>query len=309
VPGGDALSAVADEELVSLLDVWCVLTRHKWMILATTLAGILAGTAAGLLMTPMYRAEVVLAPVAEDQGVGRYAAQFERFGGIAALAGVELSQHGSRKNEAIATLKSRLLTEQFIRDEKLLPVLFHDEWDARNERWSVRDPEDIPTLWDGYEFFDEKVRRISDDTRSGLVVLAIDWKDPQLAAQWGNELVRRVNVMLRNRTAEESQKAIDYLRGQLTQTSAVELKQVLHRLIESEMKKIILANVSDEFAFRVIDPGRAPGEAFRPRPVQMAVIAGVFSLIAGVILALVVDSAKSVPKPLRAKQGVSGTAA
>ena len=303
--GGDSVPA-GDEELISLLDIWRVLTRYKWMVLAVTVAGVLASTTAALLMTPLYRAEVVLAPVADNEGVGRYAAQLERFGGIAALAGVEFSQHGSRKNEAIATLKSRLLTEQFIRDEKLLPVLFQDAWDASNGRWNVRDPEDIPTLWDAYALFDEKVRRISQDKRNGLVVLAIDWHDPQLAAQWGNELVRRVNVMLRDRTAEESQKAIDYLRGQLSQTSAVELKQVLHRLIESEMKEIILANVNEEFAFRVIDPATAPGEAFRPRPVQMAIIAGVLALTAGMILALLLDFARRERSSTRRNRDVSG---
>ena len=38
------------------------------------------------------------------------------------------------------------------------------------------------------------------------------------------------------------------------QTSVVELQQVLHRLIEAEMKEIILARINEDFAFRVIDP-------------------------------------------------------
>jgi hypothetical protein len=296
--------APADEELISLLDVWRALLRYKWMILAVTLAAVVATSAAALLMTPTYRAEAVLAPVAEDEGIGRYAAQMERFGSIAALAGVDLSRHGSRKNEAIATLRSRVLTEQLIRDQKLLPVLFHDIWDEENERWDVRDPEDIPTLWDAYELFDEDVRRISEDRQTGMVVLTIDWEDPELAAEWGNELVRRTNVMLRDRTAQEAQKAIDYLRGELAQTSAMELKQVVHRLIESEMKEIILAKVSEEFAFRVIDPATPPEEAFRPRPLQMAVIAGVLGLIASVILALVRDFARRA-KPVSGSQASS----
>jgi uncharacterized protein involved in exopolysaccharide biosynthesis len=283
---GAEVFVLPDEELISLMDLWRALMRYKWMILGVTLAAVLAGGAAALLMTPTYRAEVVLTPVGEHEGMGRHAAQLQRFGAIAALAGVDLSQHGSKKNEAIATLRSRVLTEQFIRDEKLLPVLFHERWDEGDGRWDVRDPDDIPTLWDAYKLFDEDVRRISDDSRTGMVVLTIDWEDPQLAAEWGNELVRRTNALLRDRTEEESQKAIDYLRAELNQTSAMELQQVLNRLIESEMKEIILAKVNEEFAFRVIDPATPPEEAFSPRPVQMAVIAGVLGLIASVILAL-----------------------
>lgn len=287
-----------DEESISLFDLWRVLSSYKWMIAGITLLSVLASAAAALLMTPMYRAEVVLAPVTGNEDTGRYSAQLEKFGGIAALAGVNLSQHSSRKNEAIATLESRLLTEQFIEDEKLLPVLFHELWDQDAGGWAVDDPDDQPDLWDAYELFDEKVRRISTDKRSGLVVLSIEWEDPELAARWGNELVRRVNAMLRERTAEESQKAIGFMQQQLKQVSAVELEQVLHRLIESEMKEIILANINEEFAFRVIDPAAPPGEPFRPRWAQMIAIGAVLGLIAGLTLALLLGFAARGETPI-----------
>ena len=275
-----------DDELISLFDVWRILLHYRWTILAISGAAVLAAALAAAAMTPMYRAEVVLAPVTANEDSGRYSAQLEKFSGIAALAGVNLNQHSSRKNEALATLESRLLTERFITDEKLLPVLFHDLWDQEQGDWKVDDPDDRPTLWDAYELFDEDVRRISEDKRNGLVVLSIEWEDPELAAHWGNELVRRVNGMLRERTAQESEKAIGFLQQQLKQVSAVELEQVLHRLIESEMKEIILANINEEFAFRVIDPAAPPGEPFRPRWGQMLVIGAALGLTAGVTVSL-----------------------
>ena len=275
-----------DDDLISLFDVWQILLRYKAMIVAVTGAAILAAALAAAVMTPMYRAEVVLAPVTANEDSGRYSPQLERFSGIAALAGVNLSQHSSRKNEALATLESRLLTERFIEEEKLLPVLFHDLWDQEQGDWKVDDPDDRPTLWDAYELFDQDVRRISEDKRSGLVVLSIEWEDPELATHWGNELVRRANGMLRERTAQESQKAIGFLQQQLKQVSAVELEQVLHRLIESEMKEIILANINEEFAFRVIDPAAPPGEPFRPRWGQMLALGAALGLAAGVTLSL-----------------------
>ena len=277
--------STTDDDLISLFDVWQILLHHKGMIVAVTGAAIAAAALAAAVMTPMYRAEVVLAPVtAEDSG--RYSPQLEKFSGIAALAGVNLRQHSSRKNEALATLESRLLTERFIEEEKLLPVLFHHLWDQEQGDWKVDDPDDRPTLWDAYELFDQDVRRIYEDKRSGLVVLSIEWEDPELATRWGNELVRRVNEMLRERTAQESQKAIGFLQQQLTQVSAVELEQVLHRLIESEMKEIILANINEEFAFRVIDPAALPGEPFRPRWGQMLALGAALGLAAGVTLSL-----------------------
>ena len=282
--------SASEEDVISLFDVWQILTRYKWVILAVTLACVLAATLAALLMTPTYKAEVFLIPVSEAEDQGRYTSQLGEFGGIAALAGINL-ERGDRKNEAIATLKSRMLTEQFIKDEKLRPVLFHKLWDAKAQRWDVDDPDDVPTLWDAFEFFNEKVRRVYEDKPSGLVVLAIEWKDPELAARWGNELVRRVNAMLRNRAAEQSENAVGYLREQLKLTSVVELQQVLHRLIEAEMKEIILANINKEYAFRVIDPATVPEEPFKPRMVPMVVVGGAVGLIAGIMFALLLNLA------------------
>jgi capsular polysaccharide biosynthesis protein len=195
-------------------------------------------------------------------------------------------ERGGRKNEAIATLKSRLFTEQFIKDEKLLPVLFREMWDEENQRWDDADAEDIPTLGDAYELFDEDVRRIREHRKTGLVVLSIDWENPDEAARWANELVRRVNALLRKKAVSESESAINYVQEQLKQTSVVELRQVLHRLIESEMKEIILAKINEEFAFRVIDPAVAAEEAFKPNIPLLLLFGAMLGILGSVILAL-----------------------
>ena len=273
------------EDEISLFDIWRILARFKWMILALTVLSALASTLFALLMTPLYRAEVLIAPVTERDNNSRLAAQLDEFGGIAALAGIN-TERGGRKNEAIATLKSRMITEQFIKNEKLLPVLFQNKWDAENQRWDDADPDDIPTMGDAYELFDEEVRRISEDRKTGLVVLSIEWEDPDEAARWANELVRRVNALLRKKAVMESESAISYVQEQLKQTSVVELQQVLHRLIESEMKEIILAKINEEFAFRVIDPAVAAEEAFKPNTPLLLLLGAMLGILGSVILAL-----------------------
>jgi uncharacterized protein involved in exopolysaccharide biosynthesis len=273
------------EDEISLSDIWRILVRYKWLILAATVLCVLASTLFALLMTPVYRAEVLIAPVTERDNNSRFAAQMDEFGGIAALAGINV-ERGGKKNEAIATLKSRMFTEQFIKDEKLLPVLFQSKWDEDNQHWDDADPEEIPTLGDAYEVFDEEVRRIREDRKTGLVVLSIEWEDPDEAARWANELVRRVNALLRNKAVRESESAINYVQEQLKQTSVVELRQVLHRLMESEMKEIILAKINQEFAFRVIDPAVAAEEAFKPNIALLLLLGAMLGILGSVILAL-----------------------
>ena len=89
-----------EEDEINLLDIWRVLIRYRVMIFAV------AAIVAAFLMTPIYRAEVLLAPVSDDQqnSVGTLASQF---GGLASLAGINLKSSGSNTDQVLATLTSR----------------------------------------------------------------------------------------------------------------------------------------------------------------------------------------------------------
>ena len=283
---------VAVEKGISIFDIWHTLARYWLMILGVIIVCARASTVVALVMTPVYRSEIQIAPVSEKDGNSRFAAQLGELGGLAALSGINVEQ-GRKKNESIATLRSRRFTEQFVKDENLLPVLFHDKWDVENQKWIENDPDAIPTLEDAWKLFDKKIRRISEDRKTGLVVLSIEWKDPSEAARWANELVNRVNEVLRKKAAMESENAIGYLQEQLGKTSVVELQQVVNRLIELEMKEVILANITKEYAFRVIDPAVVPERPFKPKKV-LTVLLGIASGAAlGVILAMILNAVRT----------------
>jgi len=279
---------VTEDDEISLIEIWHFLDRYKGIIFAAIALCTLAFVLTALIMAPVYRAQILVAPVSETDSASRFPSQLGEFGSIAALAGVNL-ERGGKKNEAIATLKSRVFAEQFIKEEKLLPVLFYKLWDEDKQRWKVTDTADIPTLGDGWARFDKDIRNVYEDRKTGLVILSIEWEDSHEAARWANTLVRRVNDMLRKKAATESEDAIASLREQLKQTSVVELQQVLHRLIESKMKEIILASINEEFAFRVIDPAAVPDEAFKPVMASMVVLGVVSGVILGIVLALVLS--------------------
>lgn len=279
-----------DEEEISLLDIWRILVRHRAVVLGVMLLTGLAFAVWALLMTPLYRAEVLLAPVTDMDDNQHYGMALSEFGSLAALAGIKLD-HKDRKDESIATLQSRRFTEKFIKDRNLIPVLFSDLWDSQRGDWKRSlDPQDIPTLWDAYKLFSKTIRHVREDRGTGLVTLSVEWQDPEVAAEWANGMVSSVNALLRQKAVENSNSAISYLQEQLTRTTVVDLQQVVHRLVESEMKKIILANINEEFAFKVIDPAMPPEEPFRPRSLAMIVLGTVLGLVAGVVLALLLSA-------------------
>jgi LPS O-antigen subunit length determinant protein (WzzB/FepE family) len=243
---------------VDLLTLWHDLLRQRWLIVWTVVLTTAAAAAVAFLMTPVYRAEVLLAPVSAEEDTSKLAGLAGQFGGLASLVGVDIGGTGQDVKVSLATLTSREFTTAFIAEKDLLPVLFEDDWDPDKKAWTAHDPEDVPTLWDAYKRFDEDVRRVREDSESGLLKLSIEWTDPRLAVDWARELVERINRRRQQEAIDEAQKSIAFLTAQLAKTSVVELQQAIYRLIEAEGKKIMLASVRDEYAFKVIDPPVVP---------------------------------------------------
>lgn len=250
---------------VTLSEIGGLLLGGKWWILASTLLGLALGLAWALTATPIYRAEVLLAPTSERGQSGGISGLRGQLGGFASLAGMSIGGAGGREVEAVATLESRALTDQFVSDEKLLPVLFGDRWDAKQHEWVVDDPAQVPTLWDANKLFVNKIRTVEQDGATGLVTLSIEWKDPQQAAHWASELVSRTNERMRDRAITSAERNLAYLKQQLEQNSIAEIRTAIYRLIESELKASMLAQGDEEYAFRVLDPAVVPQEPVRPQ--------------------------------------------
>lgn len=286
VEGGYAvrLYPLDESEEIRLLDLWRAVWSGKWLIVASSFALAVLAVAVSFLITPEYRSQAILAPV-RSSGGGSLATLAGQFGGLASLAGINL---GSEDNVAksIAILKSRALTERFIRDRNLLPVIFHEVWDAKTGTWAVDDPGEVPTLARGIERFDKSIRAVNQDAETGLVTLRVDWLDPVMARDWAHGLVDVVNADMRGRAIDQSQRNIEFLKGQLESTDAVELRTAVYGVMESEMKNAMMAAVRTDFAFEVIDPPVVPERPVWPNRKLLAAVGFFLGGVLGVLIAL-----------------------
>ncbi len=269
------------EDSIDLMELVVALWQRKSLIAGVMFLFAVVSGAYALLATPIYRAEVVLAPSEPEQGPSSPAG----LGGLANVAGINLGSSADQM-QAVPILRSRAFIEEFINEKNLLPVLFADQWDVANGRWMADDPEAWPDIRDGVTFFVEQVRSVTEDTGTGLITLAIEWIDPELAAGWADELVYRVNERLRALDLANSERRLEYLNGQLEKASLVELRQAISRLIENEIQAIMLAQAETEYAFRVIDPPREPKEHVTPNRALIVILATFLGGTIGVFLAL-----------------------
>lgn len=278
-----AYRASEDEE-INLRDIWNTLWQRKWLIIGAIVVFALGSVTYALLATEWYRAEVLLAP-AEERTMQPLAGQL---GGLAALAGVSVG--GGDGAEAIAVLRSRELAQAFIERFALITVFFADEWDAERQRWMAQDPKDWPDVRDAVRYFHKGVLNVSEDRRNRMVTLAIEWTDPEIAAEWAGALAGMVNARLRARALHEAEVNVAYLQTEMAKTSVVSLQQSIGRLLESELQKLMLARGNEEFAFRVIDGPVPPKERVRPKRALIAIIGCLLGGVLGVLAVLVADA-------------------
>jgi uncharacterized protein involved in exopolysaccharide biosynthesis len=123
---------------------------------------------------------------------------------------------------------------------------------------------------------------IGEDKKSGVVTIDIQWINSRLAADWANDLASRINVRMRKRALEESDRNVHYLQQEIANTNIVSLQQSIGRVLESELQKLMMARGSEEFAFKIIDPAVPPRKRYRP---QRALII-IMSTIAGGLLSI-----------------------
>jgi uncharacterized protein involved in exopolysaccharide biosynthesis len=268
-----------EEDGAARLAALAWLTLRSWKLLcATAFVGAIVAAVISLQMREIFRAQVLVAPVTQSNaGIG--GRLNDQFGGLAALAGVDLTGVGTRKEEAYATLASAGLAREFIQTEKLLPVLFADRWDAAAGRW--RPGKEPPTLETGVKRFVTRVRFVEEDRRTGLVTLAIEWTSPQVAAEWANRMVEMTNDRLRIDSTHTAERSIEFLNKELVKTNVVELREAIYRLIETQVNNAMLANVQREFAFRFIDRAVPPELRISPKRTLLTLLGGAIGFLLG----------------------------
>ena len=261
-----------EQDGVSLLDYWKVLVKWKYLIIAITLSTVIGSVVGALKSTPIYRAHVLLSPIEEDSE-GGLSALASRYSGLAAMAGITIPNRGGIKksDESLAILQSRSFISKFIQDENLMPLLFEDTWDNEKGKWTVGS---IPTKGMAFSLFSSIVN-MSTDRQTGLVTLTVDWKDSVLVAEWANKLIKKLNFYVKDKRVAEVNKNMEFLQKQLSSTNIAENRAILYDLIESNTKTIMLANVTDEFAFKVLDPAFVPEGRIKPKR-KMIVMFGLF---------------------------------
>ncbi len=290
----------ADYE-IDLRELFIALWKGKWLIILFTFVFAAGAVLFAINQPNYYKAQALLAPTSGEGGAG----SLGQLGGLAALAGVNIGGGDNDKTQlAMAVLKSREFQTRFINKYGVkIPLFAGLKWsietdelvldpevyEAKTKEWTREvDPGQSlePTDWESYKEFNPIVK-VSQDKENGLVTLSVEFLSPTLAQKWVSLLIQDLNQVMKEKELLESEKNINYLKAQLEQTTIADMQSVFYQLIEDQIKNRMLAEVQDEFVFKIVDPAVVPEEKSKPKRALICVLGSLLGGMVGCALVLV----------------------
>ena len=297
-----------DDE-IDLRELFMVLWAGKIKIIAITALFAIASVIYALSVPNQYKATALLAP-AQSSGGGLSGA-LGQLGGLASLAGVSIG--GGESSEAqIAQeiMKSWNFIESFIADNDLAVEVFAAEgwskgsnelhiddelYDAETKSWSVKNDTTgevgPPSSWKLFKKFSEQLA-VSEDKKSGLVSVSIEYYSPQIAKQWLDMYVSAVNAHMQQRKVAKVTNNINYLQAQIEKTSIAEMREVFYTIIEEQTKNKMVAEASPEYAFVAVSPSMVPEEKSQPKRALICILGTLLGGMLSVLLVLIMHYTK-----------------
>ncbi len=264
---GDGIDVVAILRLM-----W----RYRYLIGASSILFALIAVFFALTAKEIFRAEIIVTEVHDSGLSGSGGGLASQLGGLASVAGLNLP--GGVDATAQGVLASRHLIEELVHTQNLVPTLTQN---LKGKR---------ATLWFAVKRFKEQIVVIHEEQLKGLTTITIDWTDAATAAKWANDFVALANELIRAHDFEDATRNVAYLNKQINQTTQVEIQHALYNLLESETKRLMLANARSEYAFRVVDPAVPPEVRHSPKRTLMVLSGMALGFFMGVLVAFGYDA-------------------
>ena len=256
-----------------------------------------------LSLPNIYQSTAILAPKS-DSGTGGLSRLASQYWG---LAGINLGGLGSdgltKPAIALEKLKSLSFFKRHLYEDLLVDLMAVESWDpstrqlmyddeiynSASNKWlrEVDPPRQVkPSYQEAYEEF-LALLSVSEDKQTGLIFVSAEHHSPDIAKRWVELMVNRVSEDLRTKDIREADESIKFLESQREKTSLVALDEVFAQLIEEQTKTIMLANVSKDYVFDVIDPPVSPELKSKPSRALICVLGTLLGGMLGVLVVLI----------------------
>ena len=283
-------------DIADLLQV--ILDNAKFIVIMTISIAVLSA----LYISSVERTYIATSLVKSSSKVG--STGDSSASGLAGLLGIQASSTLSPTNTDIdstmAIMYSRPFIEKFIIDHGLMSTIFENDWDKESKTWKGEEP----SIIDGYEAIKKSIKITLDPVawtrrQIGFARIQVSWRDKETPAYIVNNLVKDINTFLSIQMIEESEQSISFLDDQFTKTNVLSVRESLSKLKTEQLRNMMLANSSKDFALTVIDDALPPEFPTSPKRLQFLIIATALGFFASIILIFFKDAVLPIFKRLR----------
>ncbi len=295
-------SDVEFDDEINLKELFSVLWARKIKIIVITAIFAVGSVFYALSIPNQYRAVALLAPIQSDSSLSSALSQL---GGFTSLAVVSIGgSEASESQIAQEIMKSWSFIERFITENDLSVKVYavegwardsneliidDDIYDTSSKAWLLEDDDNDetqpPTSWALYERFD-KMLSVSENKKSGLVTVSIEYYSPEIAKEWLDMYVAAINKHMQERQVARVSNNIEYLEAQIEKTSIAEMREVFYTIIEEQTKNKMVAEASPDYVFVSVSPSMVPEKKSKPSRALICILVTLFGGMLSMLLTL-----------------------
>ena len=255
---------ISSKQLIEI--IW----RRKILIFLITSALGLFSIIYSLSLNDIYTAEAILAPT--DDLISNNNDIF----GFADLAGINLNPDSVDKvTLGIRDYKVFIFFKNFIsNNDVLVHLLASKAYDKSSQKliidnsiynestgeWYLSGEKldnGKPNIQQAHKEF-KKLISVRKDFQTGLIILEVDHISPLVAKEWNDLIIRDINKLTQSVDISRSEKAIGHLNEQINLSTYNNTRELMFRLLETELHSIMIAKTTPDYLFDIIDPQWLP---------------------------------------------------
>lgn len=267
---------------LSILDIIRILWKRKIIILICMVVFVGVTVIVASTMKPVYEAKAIIAPVGQQQAFSPVVST------ITTQMGLSPGQT-TNVAEIINLLQSNILREKVITKYKLTPVLFGDE--------VIRLKTEDEKMWASLRFL-QKALKINFRQKDNIIEITMQIDRPYEAAKIIEYTLAELNDHMSNEAKRVAKTNKKYLESILSDTFDPFIKNKIYNLIAQQIEASMMAEVKENFAFKIIDPPKIPDRRIKPNKSVMVGISFILSLMLGVFIAFVWEHITNIRKDI-----------
>ena len=261
----------------SLIDIFRAFKSYIPFFYILIPLGFIVSFIISIYLTPMYSSDILVSDNNDSNETSTSA-----IGGLASLAGIQLPQANNKSLSTLAILNSKTFLKAFIKEYDLKPKIFKDLWLEKTNSWSGEEPSDLGAVGELKKLIEIK------KVEGGLVRIIVSTYDPEFSLFIANKIVFFINDYMRKSAIEESENLIKFLEKEAVKSSLSDVKLRIFALIQENIAEKSLANVRQEFIYKVIDKAYLSDYPSYPNKLQIRLSGVILGFLLAALLSVFV---------------------